>query len=156
MKRSILLGLGLLLGSAPNAMASHYDLPDIDLVPAAVVQSLSQNQIETTEDLLAVLLKRADRAEFAKKYQMSASDVDTLAHKLEFMQIVGVGPKAAQLLWLAEVKNVTALSAAKPDVLLDALLRINREKSITGVQPDLTVVRDWIEKSKKVTNHLEE
>jgi hypothetical protein len=71
------------------------------------------------------------------------------------MQIIGVGPKAATLLQLADVKNAKALSEAVPAELLEILQRVNREHAITGVQPDLAVVRDWIEKSKRITNHLE-
>ena len=155
MKRFI---IGTLLGLfiyVPSAMASHYDLADIDLVPEAVVSQLAKDKIENTEDLFAILMKKQDRKAFSKKYGMAQADVDDLAHKLELMQIVGVGPKAAKLLQLAGVDSLKTLTESKPDVLLDVLLRVNREHAITGVQPDLTVVRDWISKGKKIANHIE-
>ena len=140
----------------PAAFASHYDLPDIDLLPDSVVLQLAQDKIDNTEELFARLVKKSEREVFAKKYSMNPADVDALAHKLELMQIVGVGPKAASLLMLAGVNNLNALSQADPNALLDALLRVNREQNITGVQPDLTVVRDWIAKSQKIANRIED
>lgn len=153
--KKILLGLLFALLFVPAAHASHYDLLDIELVPEAVTQKLVADKIENTEDLFALLMKKKDRAAFSKKYGMAAADVDVLARKLELMQIIGVGPKAATLLQLADVKNAKALSEAVPAELLENLQRVNREHAITGVQPDLAVVRDWIEKSKRITNHLE-
>lgn len=153
--KKLLLGVIFALLFVPVAQASHYDLLDIDLVPEAVTQKLVSEKIENTEDLLALLQKKSSRAEFVKKYGMSAEEVDKLARKLELMQIVGIGPKAATLLLLANINSVKELSKAVPNDLLEVLQRINREHAITGVQPDLTVVRDWVEKSKRITNHLE-
>lgn len=146
--------LAIFLASTP-AYASHYDLADIDLVPGKVVETLAQNKIETTEQLLALLLKKSDRAAFAKQYNLDAANVELIAHKLELMQVVGIGPKAASLLILADIRSLRALARANPDSLLDILTRVNRENNITGVHPDLTVVRDWIQKAQKIANHLE-
>lgn len=146
---------------ATPAFASHYDLIDVELVDAAMTQQLMaatqklmNDGIVNTEDLLARLLTKSDRAEFSKKYGISPAHVEELSKTLELMQIVGVGPKAAKLLQLAGVESVAVLSKADATVLLTALLNANREHVITGVQPDLIVVRDWIEKSKKIVHHL--
>ena len=155
MKRIILTAVFFLFLGIPSALASHYDLLDIDLVPEAITIQLVNNKIQNTEQLFAVLMKKSDRAEFAKKYNMPEVDVEVLARKLELMQIVGVGPKAAELLRLAGIKSLKALSEANETELLDTLQRVNREKNITGVQPDQVVVHDWIEKSKKVIHHLQ-
>ena len=155
MKKYIFTGLFLLFVGVPSAMASHYDLLDIDIVPEAVATKLAQDKIDTTEDLFALLLSKQGRADFAKKYGFSAADVDLLAQKLELMQIVGVGPKAAKLLQLAEIDGLKKLTEADPEILLEQLLKVNREHAITGVQPDLTVVRDWISKAKKIPNRME-
>ncbi len=156
MKLGLLFVLIWMFCWVPAAFASHYDLPDIDLLPDSLVAQLAQDKIDNTEELFAHLVKKSERDAFAKKYNMPSADVETLAHKLELMQIVGVGPKAAQLLMLAGINNLNALSQAQPEALLDALLRVNREQAITGVQPDLTVVRDWIGKSQKIANRIEE
>lgn len=145
----------LMLMYIPTAMASHYDLVDIDIVPEAVTAQLAKDKIENTEDLFAILMSKKGRQDFAKKYAMEPAAVDELAHKLELMQIVGVGPKAAKLLMLAGVDSLKSLTESNPEVLLDVLLRVNREHAITGVQPDLTVVRDWINKGKKIANRIE-
>lgn len=155
MKRLFLTAALFLLLGVPSAYASHYDLLDIDLVPEAITMQLVNNKINNTEQLFAILMKKTDRAEFAKKYSMPAEDVEKLAKKLELMQIVGVGPKAAELLQLAGINSLKALSEADETALLDALQRVNREKNITGVQPDMVVVHDWVEKSKKVIHHLD-
>ncbi len=150
---SIALAASFLFVSA-NAFASHYDIADVKLLPDAVQAKLIADGLETTEDLLARMLTASDRKAFAQKYGVSAKDTDALAHKLELMQIVGVGPKAAELLILAGVKSASGLAAADASALLDALLVANRQHAITGVQPDMTVVKDWIEKAKKVKKHL--
>ncbi len=137
-----------------TAYASHYDIADVEFIEATVQQKLLADGLETTADLLDKLLTASDRKAFSKKYAMDAKAVDALAHKLELMQITGVGPKAADLLILAGVKNVKGLAAADANALLDSLLAANRQHAITGVQPDMTVVKDWIAKAKKVAKHL--
>lgn len=146
--------LFMLLLWSTSAFASHYDIADVDLLPAAVQSKVIADGIDTTEVLLSKLMTPADRKAFATKYAMDPAAVDKLAHKIELMQIIGVGPKAADLLMLAGVKNVKGLAAADPNTLLEALLAANREHAITGVQPDMTVVKDWISKAKRITNHL--
>ena len=156
MKRIFIPALFAMFLAAPAAYASHYDLADIDIVPAETVDTLAKNKVETTEQLLALLLKKSDRAAFAKQYNLDAANVELIAHKLELMQVVGIGPKAASLLILSDIGNLKALAQATPEALLDVLVRVNRENNITGVQPDLTVVRDWIQKAQKIANHSED
>lgn len=156
MKRIFIPALFAMFLAAPAAYASHYDLADIDIVPAETVDTLAKNKVETTEQLLALLIKKSDRAAFAKQYNLDAANVELIAHKLELMQVVGIGPKAASLLILSDIGNLKALSQATPETLLDVLVRVNRENNITGVQPDLTVVRDWIQKAQKIANHIED
>ena len=155
MKRTI-LGIMFFLTTVSSAYASHYDLPDVDLLPAEIVTKLANDKIDTNEDLFALLMRKSDRVKFAKQYNIAQKDVDNLARKLELMQIVGIGPKAATLLLLSDIPNINALANATANALLDTLQRVNREKNVTGVQPDLTVVTDWINKAKQITNRIEE
>ena len=155
MKRTI-LGIMFFLTTVSSAYASHYDLPDVDLLPAEIVTKLANDKIDTTEDLFALLMRKSDRVKFAKQYNIAQKDVDNLARKLELMQIVGIGPKAATLLLLSDTPNINALANATANALLDTLQRVSREKNVTGVQPDLTVVTDWINKAKQITNRIEE
>ena len=155
MKKILFTGLFLMFVAVPSAMASHYDLLDIDIVSEEVSAKLVQDKIDTTEDLFALLISKQGRADFSKKYGMKPEEVELLAQKLELMQIVGVGPKAAKLLQLANIDSLKALTAADPEILLEQLIKVNREHAITGVQPDLVVVRDWINKAKRIPNHME-
>ena len=153
--KKLLLTLVFMLAAVPCAYASHYDLEDADFIPSALRKSLIKDKVSNTEDLFALLMSKSGRASFAKKYKVKDADVDFLAHELELMQIRGIGPKAATLLLKSGVENVKALSKSNAGELLETLLRTNRELNITGVQPDLVVVTDWIENAKKVTNHIE-
>ena len=155
MKIKFLLSVVFAFMFIPTAFASHYDILDIDIVPAEISQKLVADKISNTETLFAMLIKKSDRTAFAQKYGMPDDEVEKLAKTLELMQIIGVGPKAAKLLQLAGINSLKALTEAVPSELLEVLLRVNREHNITGVQPDLTVVTDWIEKSKKVANHMQ-
>ena len=153
--KKLLLTLIFMLVAIPAAYASHYDLEDAEFIPATLRKSLIKDNVQNTEDLFALLMTKSGRAAFVKKYKAKEADVDFLAHELELMQIRGIGPKAATLLLKSGVENVKALSKAHAGDLLETLLRTNRELNITGVQPDLAVVTDWIENAKKVTNHIE-
>lgn len=153
--RVFLLCFCAVLFFAIPASASHYDLVDIDLFEAKLILKLDADGVVNTEDLLARLLTKSDRLAFSKQYAMPSSDVDALAKTLELMQIVGIGPKAAKLLQLSGIESVAMLSKSDASTLLTALLNTNREHAITGVQPDLIVVRDWISKSKKIVHHLD-
>ena len=153
--KKILMAMAFMLAWVPCALASHYDLEDADFIPSELRASLLKDNIENTEDLFALLLTKDSRAAFVKKYNVKAEDALYLAHELELMQIRGIGPKAAVLLLKSGVRDVKDLAKANAGELLESLLRTNRELNITGVQPDMVVVTDWIANAKKVTNHIQ-
>lgn len=155
MKRRFLMMLIFMLVGIPSAFASHYDLEDVDLFPEEVATRLTADNVKNTEDLFALLVTKAGREAFVKKYGVSQEEVDFVAHELELMQIKGIGPKAATLLLKSGIQDVTSLAQASPNELLENLLRTNRELNITGVQPDITVTQDWIEKAKKIANRIQ-
>lgn len=63
-------------------------------------------------------------------------------------QMSGVGPKYQELLRAAQVKTIKDIAGYEPDALLEKLLAVNEEKSITKRLPTLAKVADWVEKAK--------
>ena len=51
MKRIFIPALFAMFLAAPAAYASHYDLADIDIVPAETVDTLAKNKVETTKTI---------------------------------------------------------------------------------------------------------
>lgn len=143
-----------IFGSA-TAQASHYDLQDIEIMAPQLREKLLAKQIDDTELLLAELLSGKDREAFAKNYALSPEEVLTLAQKLELMQIPGIGPKAATLLQLAGISGVKSLANSDATQLLTQVQTSNRVHAITGVQPDIEVVSDWIKRAKAAIHLLQ-
>ncbi len=156
--RAFVLGasaaLLLFFGALGTAMASHYDLQDVELLPEALRDSLIAEGVENTEQLLMILLERQGRIEFVAKSGLDAAAVEKLAQTLELMQINGVGPKAATLLVLSGVNSVAELAQADVDSLLSAVIAINMEHAITGADPDRENIEDWVTRAAQVKYQL--
>ena len=137
-----------------NAYASHYDIQDVQLVSADIQAQMIAEGISNTEQLFAELILPEQRKAFESRYGLSAVEVDRLAHLLELMQIPGIGPKAATLLMASGIKDVDALAKSAPDQLLEKVLATNAQYMITGIQPDIVIIQDWISKAGQVFNKL--
>ena len=134
-----------------GAQASHYDLVDVDLVPAEVRTTLAEVGVIDTKQLLERMVSVEGRADFALLSGSDEESVMLLARTLELMQVVGIGPKAARLLMAAGVVSVSDLAGRSAGELLPLLVSANAAKQITGVDPDEAVVVDWIERAGKAS-----
>ena len=63
-------------------------------------------------------------------------------------QMSGVGPKYRELLKAAGVKTIKDIAGYEADALLEKLLAVNEEKSITKRPPTLAKVEAWVAKAK--------
>jgi len=137
----------VLLFGVTDAAASHYDLVDVELIAPEAQAKLIESGILDTKALLDVVVTSEGREAIAKVSGLQRDEVDDLAQVLEFMQIVGIGPKAARLLIAAGTPSVAALAKSTPNELLERLTTANLALQITGVDPDMAVVVDWIDKA---------
>lgn len=154
MKYTFLITI-LIITAASQAMASNYELKDINIVPVEVQDKLAAAEIITSFQLLDHLITPEQRKTFAATHAVQQEDVSKLANMLELMQIDGIGPKAATLLMLSNVKSLKQLSQSAPPQLLEILIQTNTKLTITGVQPDIANVKDWIDKAaNKNLKHL--
>lgn len=149
---SLMLSLSLMVSSV--AFASNYYLSDLGRFEAAQLEVFDKNGIETTEQFLAQSLTSRARKALASRLKMSEAAVEEFARECEFLQITGVGPKAAALLRASGVSDVKALASEDPSVLLTAIKKTNAEKRITETNPTLSVVQHWITEAGKVPYHI--
>lgn len=145
---ALLLSYGVLaVLDASDAQASRYDLVDVELVAPEAQSKIIESGITDTMALLEAVVTAEGRAELATLTGLPEEDVNRLARTLEFMQIKGIGPKAALLLLESGVGSVEVLAKMHPNELLEKVTETNLTQQITGVDPDMAVVEDWIDKA---------
>jgi hypothetical protein len=147
------LGLVVVLVSSV-AMASNYYLTDLGRFDTAQVILFREAGVQTTEQVLEASLTPKARMALAAKVKLSEPQLTMFAQECEFLQINGVGPKAARLIQASGVKNVKDLAARKSTELLPLLVAANRQQRITETQPSLDLVQYWIEEAHRVPYHL--
>lgn len=153
MKRCFRLTL-LVLALSLAAAAGNYFLADLTQLSEEQVESLRGQGIETTDQLLQKSLTPSARETLAPKVDLTTEELLDFAKDCELMQISSLGPKAVRLLRAGGVDSVRKLADSRPEELLSTLKRINAEKRITPVDPDLELVRYWIETAGGVTVRL--
>lgn len=151
--RSLVFVLVLALPSV--VWAGHYDMEDADLVEASTLQQLAEIGIANTEELLDVVKTSKGREMIVQKTDLDKQQVQDLARTVELLQVRGVGPKAARLLKESGVVSVSDLAGREGQDLLERLILTNQEQQITGIDPDLVVVTDWITRARDVPVRIE-
>ena len=104
---------------------------------ATAVPDVPEEEVEEAPEVEEVVAP----AEEPVKATESVDDLD---------QLSGVGPKYQELLRAAKVNTIKDIAGYEPDALLEKLLAVNQEESITKRPPTLAKVVDWVEKAKKV------
>ncbi len=137
--------LALSLAAGAPAHASHYFLADIsDAFTPLMVSEFTRFGFETTEDLLRNVDTVDERNSFAQVTGIPASELHDITRMCDFLQIEGVGPKAATLLMAAGVSTVADLAEREPSELTAELVAANAVQHITGVDPDVSIVEAWV------------
>lgn len=141
--------------SAGTAAASHYYLTDLTVFDETVVQEFQRFGYETTEDVLRGLLTPDQRDAVAYATGIAVAQLAEIARLCEFLQVRGIGPRAADLLMAAGVFNVADLAARDPSVLVAELETVNNVERITGTNPTFDHVRDWVSGAATATYRVE-
>ena len=149
------LALGLVLGSAGEARASHYYLTDVEWFTTPQMIALRDAGIQTTEHLLSASLTAAAREKLASRVELSPGEILDLARQCELLQIRGVGPKVVRLLEAAGVEGVDALARSDAKKLLAKIEKVNASSKITEINPSIEIVSYWVKEAMKASLRVE-
>ena len=144
------------LAFAQSAAASHYHLDSWEEEwPPDVLDGFRELGLNTTEDVLKFGLTELGRKKISDAVGWSELDTYLFVLECEFLQIEGVGPKVVRLLRAAGVVDTKDLAARDPKELLERLIDVNRREHITGIDPAIENVENWVERAKSVPYHVQ-
>ena len=137
--------------------ASNYPHPNIPKKG----QSVEFKLIDTPKGNEAVEIKLIEVEEEAPEEEPEAEEEPVEAEPVEAPEepeaaevddlhtLNGVGPKYVELLKAAGVMSVKAVAGYAPDELVEKLLAVNEQNSITKRPPRLQDVESWVEAAKQ-------
>lgn len=130
---------------ATPAIASHYYLVDIgERFTEQQLEEFARFGLQTTADVLRNVDTVEDRADMAFSTGIPLGELVEVARMCEFLQIEGIGPKAFDLLRATGVVDVADLTTRNAAELHAEIEVVNQVEQITGVDPDLELVHNWI------------
>jgi predicted flap endonuclease-1-like 5' DNA nuclease len=95
------------------------------------------------------------RKELAKELGIDEKAVLELANRADLARVKGIGEVFADLLENAGIDTIKELSKRVPENLHAKLLEINADKKLSGRQPTLDMVKDWVAQAKDLPKLLE-
>ncbi len=95
------------------------------------------------------------RKELAKSLGIDEKAVLELANRADLARIKGIGEVFADLLENAGIDTVKELAKRVPENLHAKLVEVNNEKKLSGRQPTLDMVKDWVAQAKELPKLLE-
>ncbi len=95
------------------------------------------------------------RKELAKSLGIDEKAVLELANRADLARIKGIGEVFADLLENAGIDTVKELAKRVPENLHAKLVEVNNEKKLSGRQPTLDMVKDWVARAKELPKLLE-
>lgn len=143
--------LGVLLVTAAPAAASHYFLTDVDFLAEPELDAFRTFGFQTTEDLLRGLTTAESRAQLSFSTGVPVERLQELTRMCDLLQVPGIGPRAARLLMASGVTSAVDLAGRDPAALLAEVETVNAVEQLTGVNPSIEHVRDWVAGAGLVT-----
>jgi predicted flap endonuclease-1-like 5' DNA nuclease len=108
-----------------------------------------------SDQLLEAAKTPAARHDLAKAMGITDAGLLELANRADLARIKGIGKVFSDLLENAGVDTVKELSHRVPANLHAKLVEINNEKKLSGRQPTLEMVQDWIAQAKELPKAIE-
>ena len=147
----VLAGLAL-FAMTGSARASHYPTEVVPFISDADRVALEANGISDTRQMLDAMLSPAARRKLSKKTGVAVESLDKYAGLCDLLRVRGIGPKMAEVLYLADVKNIEALKTQKPPELAEKMKKTNFSlpKPISDILPDERTLQDWIDQANQL------
>ena len=127
-----------------------YAIADITGIAPALRAKLKGAGIRTTGKLLESAKRSKDRKALAKRIDIDAKIVLSIANLADRMRIKGVGQEYAELLHAAGVDTVNELRYRNPANLAKKMAEANAERKLVRVLPSELMIQRWIEHAKKL------
>ena len=106
--------------------------------------------VMTVDDLLNEGYDRSGRYYLAREVGVSSSTILRWVYRADFLRIGGIGKQYSSLLESAGVNSISDLSRRNPDRLYERLKEINWRKNLVRRNPPFFMVKDWIERAKRL------
>ncbi len=135
---------------ANSAQAGHYDLVDIDQIPAPERERLVGQGVTNTLQLLERGAKRKDRGALARKAQIPRKTLDLWVRFCDLLRVDGVGPKMAALFQACKVFEVKTFRNETPAALLLKMQEANAREQISEILPTEGHLEAWIGQAKRL------
>lgn len=123
-------------------------IQEIQGIGPAYQELLKQENILTTEKLLAMGGNKAGRKQLADRTAISEKKILSWVNMCDLFRISGVAGQFAELLEGAGVDTVKELRNRNAENLAAKMAEVNKEKRLCKVSPGATAVAKWIEQAK--------
>jgi predicted flap endonuclease-1-like 5' DNA nuclease len=120
-----------------------------------LASQLKERGLKDSEQFLAAVKTPKQRAELAKALAADEKAILELANRADLARIKGIGEVFADLLEQGGVDTVKELARRVPENLHATLIELNQAKKISGRQPTLDMVKDWVAQAKDLPKLLE-
>ncbi|MBM4457025.1 MAG: DUF4332 domain-containing protein [Chloroflexi bacterium] len=120
-----------------------------------LASKLKERGLKDSEQFLAAVKTPKQRAELAKALAADEKAILELANRADLARIKGIGEVFADLLEQGGVDTVKELARRVPENLHATLVELNQAKKISGRQPTLDMVKDWVAQAKDLPKLLE-
>ena len=116
---------------------------------------LKEQGIYNSDQLLQALRTPARRQELARRINLDAQKVLSLAKGADLARVQGIGGVFADLLEHIGVDTVGELATCPPSDVRAELVAINEQQRLAGRMPTLKAVEDWVLQATNLPEVLE-
>lgn len=117
------------------------------ITPEAKEKFLAEG-IKNTIQLLEIARTPQQRAELAKKFEITQNDLKELVNRADLMRLKGVGGDLANLLEEAGVNTIRELQHRTPESLYKKLEEVQSSRKLAHHLPKAAQVTAWVEEAK--------
>ncbi len=115
---------------------------------------LTKLGIRNSLQLLDASKGPSERKALSKQVGVDEREILELANRADLSRIKGIAGVYSDLLEKAGVDTVKELATRRPDNLHAKLLEVNNRVKLSGREPTLSMVNDWINQAKSLPKML--
>ena len=121
----------------------------------ALADKLKAEGMKDSDQFLEATGTPAGRKELAAKCEVEVKPILQLANRADLARINGVAGAFGDLLEVAGVDTVKELAMRRPDNLHKKIVETNDEQKISGRNPTMANVEDWVAQAKELPRALQ-
>ena len=121
----------------------------------ALAEKLKAEGLKDSDQFLEAASTPAGRKELAAKCGVETKAILQLANRADLARVNGVAGAFGDLLEVAGVDTVKELAMRRPDNLHAKMVETNAEQKISGRNPTIANVEDWVAQAKELPRGLQ-